>query len=313
LLSVLVLAVTACTDGDAIQVPPLESEGPAFPFSFTDASGENVTLEAAPQRIVSLSAAVTETLFAIGAGPQLIAADRFSNFPPAARPLATLEYTRPAPEPVLALAPDLVIMVNRQSGQVSQFRAVGLKVVQLEEPAELDAVLDRIELIGRISGHRDEAVEFSGDMRDRIEGLADRIEAVSSPAAAPGTGPLVFYELSPDGFTAAPDSFVGALLLTVKARNVAEGATTPFPQLSMEAIIAADPEVILLADSLGGQSPASVRARPGWQSISAVRNNRVYEVDPDIFNRAGPRIVDALEQLASLLYPGLDAVAPSGR
>jgi iron complex transport system substrate-binding protein len=96
---------------------------------------------------------------------------------------------------------------------------------------------------------------------------------------------------------------VGNLYTILKVQNIAAGTGQAFPQLSQEAIIEADPEVIILGDAVGGESPETVKARPGWGSISAVKNDRIYVVDPDIVSRPGPRLVDALETLAQALYP----------
>jgi iron complex transport system substrate-binding protein len=311
LLTALLLG-TACNDDDP--AVPLEEAGEAtFPMSFRDSGGFTVEVKAPPQRIVSLSASMTETLFAIGVGSKVVGVDRFSDYPEAARPLATLEYSRPAPEPVLALAPDLVIMSGRQAGQVDQFRAVGLSVAFLEEPATLDGVYANIRLIGRITNHASAANDIASDMQARAENVVKQVTALEGRLTAAERNPSVFWELTPDGFTAGTDSFIGSLIKLVHGRNVAEGATTAFPQLSTEAIIAADPQVIILTDAIGGESPATVRARPGWGMINAVRNNRVHPVDANVFSRPGPRIIDAMEQLAKFLYPALVIPPPQGR
>ncbi len=114
---------------------------------------------------------------------------------------------------------------------------------------------------------------------------------------------MVFYELSEDLYTAAPATFIGGMLELLGARNVAAGAVSPFPQLTSEAVIASDPEVILLADAEFGASAESVASRPGWSGITAVIDGRVHPVDPDLGNRPGPRIALAIEEMARLLYP----------
>jgi iron complex transport system substrate-binding protein len=133
-------------------------------------------------------------------------------------------------------------------------------------------------------------------MQGRIDDIQERLAAV-------GQGPRLFHEVDNQLYTVAPNSFVGSLYTILKAQNIAAGAAEAFPQLSQEAIIEADPEVIILADVAAGESAETVKARPGWGSISAVSNNRIYVVDPDIMSRPGPRLVDALETLAKLLYP----------
>lgn len=301
LLAALALLLAACgSAGTASRQDGTGTASVAFPLQVSDDSGMTLTFREGARRVISYSPGVTEILYAIGAGDRLVATDRFSDYPPQAGALPKLEYSRPAPEPALALKPDLVIMAGRQEGQVEQFRAAGMNVLLLREPKDLAGVVTHVRLLGRITDRQESAESLAADMERRIEAARRKVAGIEK-------GPLVFYELSPDGYTVAPDSFVGSLLSLLKAGNVAQGATTPFPQLSAEVIIKANPDVILLSDAgaWGGQSLETVKARPGWAGIKAVQNGRVYEIDPDIFNRPGPRVVEALELLVTLLYPGL--------
>jgi len=133
-------------------------------------------------------------------------------------------------------------------------------------------------------------------MEEGIDAITDRLVDVVE-------GPRVYHELDNTFFTVAPDSFVGDFYNLLEAQNIAEGATTAYPQLTQEEVLARDPEVIILADGDAGESPETVKARPGWGAISAVKNDRVYVVDPDIISRPSPRVVEGLEELARFLYP----------
>ncbi len=272
----------------------------AFPVSVTDSGGTTVAFTEAPKRIISYSPGATEVLFAVGAGGQVVGVDKFSDYPPETSTKTRLEYSKPAPEPALDLEPDLVIMATRQEGQVTQFRALGMTVLLLKEPTDLPAVLEQIRTLAKVTGHGIEGERVAAALQERIDVLEKRIVGVTD-------GPLVFYEVSPELHTAGPATFIGSLLTTAKAKNVAQGATTAFPQLSAETIISSNPAVILLADGggSGGQSLETVRVRPGWAAIDAVKNGRVHVVDSNLFNRPGPRVVDALEQLIGILYPDL--------
>ncbi len=311
------LALAACgtpgADPSASTATPASTSTPTstatpggaagFPRSVAGSDGVRVTLAAPPARLVSLSPGLTEVLFAIGAGDRLVAVDRFSDFPAAAARLPRLEYSAPSPESALGVRPDLVIMVTRQRQQVQQFRDLRLNVLYLDEPSGLDAVLRTITLLGELTGHEAEAGAL-------VATMTRRIDAVKS-AVGTAAGPRVFYELSPDLYTAGPDTFIGSMLTLLRARNVAQGATSPFPQLSAEAVLAADPEVILLSDAASAKQTAeSVAARPGWAGVAAVKTRRIYAVNPDLTNRPGPRIVDGLEAMARALYPDRFPAAP---
>lgn len=273
----------------------------AFPLSVTDGSGKTVVIQKAPARIISYSPGATETLFAIGAGKTVVAVDQFSDYPAAeVSALPRVEYSRPAPEPAIALNPDLVIFATRQEPQLEGFRAVGLTVLYLKEPTDIKGVIESVRTLGKVTNHVEGADKLASDMEKRVAAVETRMRAVT-------TGPTVFYEVTPDLRSVSPDSFIGGVLSLAKAQNIAAGATTAFPQISLETIIKANPEVILLGDAgaSGGQTLATVKARPGWSAISAVASGRVHELDANLFSRPGPRIVDALESLVKLLHPNL--------
>ncbi len=298
-------SLSACSDdpstaGKSPLAAPKADAAATFPFTVTDSSGTMVSLSEQPKRIISYSPAVTESLFAVGAGSQLVAVDKFSDYPDGTKSLPKLEYSKPSPEPALGYAPDLVFMSARQEGQAPQFRGLGMKVILLKEPMDLAAVAEQVELLGKITGNVPAGTKAATDIRARMAKVVSRVAAI-------GKGPKVFFELDPAGFTVAQGSFIGSMLAIVKAGNVAAGATSQFPQLSLEAIIAGDPDVILLADGgdTGGQTADMVRARPGWSGIAAVRAGRVYVVDGNTFSRPGPRVVEALEALVKQLYPDL--------
>ena len=275
---------------------PAPTEAPAFPLTVEDAEGTAITIRAAPSRIVSYSPGATEILFAIGAGDRVAATDEFSDYPPEALALPKLAYSGPDPERALALEPDLVLMASQQREQVGQFRDLGMTVLYLREPESLEGVYEAVARLGAITGNRGEADALAASMRGRAE-------AVAAAVADAEAEPRVFFELTADLYTVGPDTFVGVLLTLSRGRNVAEGALTPFPQLGAEAVIAADPQVVLLADAEWGETPEKVCARPGWDAISACREGRVHPVDGDLTSRPGPRIVDGLEQVARLLHP----------
>jgi len=304
LLLAAVLVVAACGDeeapDEASPAAPTDTPGASasgFPRTLTDSSNTEVTIERPPSRIVSLSPAVTEILYAIGAGERVVGTDSFSNYPAEAEQTAKLDYSSPDPEAALALDPDLVIMTSRQDEQVEPFRDLRLPVLYLEEPETVDGVLDSIETFGHITGQDAEAAQLAAGMQERIDAVTAKLADVTE-------GPRVYYELTTDLYTASPDTFIGSMLSMLKARNIAEGATTQFPQLTAEAVISADPEVILLANAqFTNESAAKVSARPGWSTVAAVQTQRIVLIDDDIASRPGPRIVEAIEQIAAALYP----------
>ena len=311
-LLALALLLAACDQAEpAATAPPAASPAPPaaptqlateapppapYPRSVVDSAGTEVEIDALPQRIISYSPAATEILFAIGAGERVVAADDFSNYPPEVEALPRLTYLNPDPEAALALEPDLVLMAGAQSAQVAQFRDLGLTVLFLEEPPAIEGIYEQIELLGAALHSEEQAAAL-------VAGMRERVAAVTAAIADVENGPRVFLELDSTLFTVGTGSFVGGMLTALKAQNIAAGVASPFPQLSSEAVIVADPEVILLTDAAFGETPEKVAARPGWALISAVLSGRVHPLDGDLVSRPGPRIVEGFEVVARLLYP----------
>jgi iron complex transport system substrate-binding protein len=296
----LLLALTAACgdDGDNGTSAPTVTATAAvqYPLTLTDGKSRSVTLEGAPQRIASLSPAATEILFAIGAGDQVAAVEKFSDYPPEAKTRQQLDAFEPSVEAIAGAQPDLVFVFYDPGNLVDGLARAGLTVFFLETPTSVEGVLEQIRLLGQATGHPQEADELVATMQQAIDDIQERLADVEQ-------GPRLFHEVDNQLYTVAPASFVGSLYTILKVRNIAAGTDQAFPQLSQEAIIEKDPEVIILGDAAGGESPETVKARPGWGSISAVKNDRIYVIDPDIVSRPGPRLVDALETLARLLYP----------
>lgn len=269
-----------------------------FPVTVTRSDGVDLTLEGPPQRIVSLDPSATEILYAIGAGEQVVATDLFSNFPEEAAAKARLDAYQPSAEAILAEEPDLVLMFVNDTGAVDVLDDLGATVLYLEVPDSLEGVYERIELYGRVTGYRQAAASLVDSMEARADAVLETVASVEE-------GPRFFHELDPTLFTVGAGSFIGDLYELLKATNIAGGAAGDFPQLTSEAVIASDPEVIILADEEFGQDLETVAGRPGWNVISAVVEGRVHGVNPDIASRPGPRIVEFLELVATYLYPEL--------
>jgi len=302
LVALVALAALACNgDGSGPTATPSAVEeavaapSPAlFPVTVTDSNGKQLVFDSPPESIVALAPSFVEVLFAIAAGDAVVAVDENTDFPPEAAARTKLSGFEPSVEGIAALEPDLVIIFFDPGGLEEALEGLGIPVLFLASPQSVEGVFDQIELLGRATGHLEEAEALIADMRESIDAIAEKLADVQE-------GPRVFHEVGPELFTASDEDFVGDLYTILKAQNIAAGAG-PFPQLTAEAVIAADPEVIILAD-VPAVTPEEVKARPGWDSVSAVQNDRVFAVDPDIVSRNGPRLVDGLEELARLLYP----------
>ncbi len=263
-----------------------------FPATVEPANGA-IRIEARPQRIVSLSTVATEILFAIGAREQVVAVDRSSDYPPEA-PRTALSGLTPNAEAIARFRPDLVF-ASDDRGVVRTLERLGIPV--LHEPAarNLDETYGQIRRAGAATGHRREAAALAESMQSAIQrSLAD------VPKRSPA--PTVFHELSPDLYTVTSRTFIGQVYELFGFHNIADEpgrAASDYPQLSAEYVLAADPDLIVLADSkCCGQSARTVAGRPGWDNLTAVKRGRVVVVDDSIASRWGPRIVLFFREIA---------------
>jgi cobalamin transport system substrate-binding protein len=304
LLSLLVVLGAGCSDKNSPALTAALDATPAAaavaptvaqkPLTLTGSDGISLTLDTPPQRIVSLAPHATEIFCAIGAGDQLVAVEKFANCPAGSDEKPAVDAFQPSLEAIVAYDPDFVYAWYDPGDLVQSLRNAGVPVLFRDVPSDIDGLFDNITLIGQLTGHEDKAAALIAGMK------ADEASIVSSVSEVE-TGPRIFHESDASLYTARSDTFVGQLYTLLKAQNIADGADSAYPQLSSEAVVAADPEVIVLADYA---DPKEVAARPGWSAISAVANNRICPVNPDLTDRPGPYIMQGLQALADCLYPG---------
>jgi iron complex transport system substrate-binding protein len=277
-----------------VLLPNASATRTAFPITLKASNG-TVTLAAKPVRIVSLSPTATEDLFAIGAGKQVVAVDSQSNYP-ANAPITKLSAYTPNAEAVAKYKPDLVVASYDANGLVA---ALGkLKIPVLLEPTapSLAGAYAQILELGTATGQTTGAAKTVARIKQQIAAVV-----ASVPKSAKGL--TVYEELSPDYYSATSKSFAGQTLKLLGLKNIADAADksgSGYPKLSAEYIVAADPKLIVLADTkCCAQTAAKVKARPGWSTISAVQNGGVVGVDDDVASRWGPRIVDFMRAVAT--------------
>ncbi len=279
----------------AATFPGSAPDAAAFPVEITDGDGRSLTIEAAPQSIASLSAGHTEILYAIGAADAMTAVDNTSDCPAAVTSLEHVDAFSPSVESIVALETDVVVLFYDPGDLVQSLEDLGVTVLMMPSPSTIDGVYEQIEVLGDAAGHAAEADALIASMKVAVSEVTNGLDELDAPT--------FFHEVDNTYYTAGPGSFIADLYDQLGAENIAEATGQAFPQMSAEAIIAADPQVIILADEDAGESAETVAARPGWGSIAAVRDGRVHVVSPDIVSRPGPRLVEALETLAGYLYP----------
>ena len=253
-----------------------------------------------PHRIISLSPTVTEDLFAIGAGKQVIAVDNQSNYP-ARAPRTNLSGYTPNKEAIANYHPDLVLISYNPNNFASQLRQLGIKVKFVAAAHNLGQAYREILGIGLLTGHTRGAKAVVHSMRSHLAAIV---------ASVPKTRRhlRVYHELDPTYFSATSTTFIGSVYKLFGFRDIADGAGGAgdgYPQLSGEYIVAKDPQIIVLADTkCCQQSYSTVAARPGWGTIAAVQHHRVVAANDDVASRWGPRIVEFARNVARIAKQG---------
>ena len=263
-----------------------------FPVTI-EVSGGSVTIETRPEHIVSLSPTSTEVLFAIDAGAQVIAVDDQSNYP-AEAPVTDLTGFDPNLEAIAGYGADLVILMYDPGEAVAGLEALGIPVILHPAAWTLDDAYTQIEEIGAATGHPEEAAGLVDTMRTSISAATDATDA---------GGATYYHELSPDFYTATSATFIGSLYGMLGLTNIADDADPDgygYPQLSAEHILAEDPSLIFLADTVCcAETTETVGDRPGWGVLTAVQVGAVTELDDDVASRWGPRVVELVETIAA--------------
>ncbi|MCW4019035.1 MAG: cobalamin-binding protein [Candidatus Bathyarchaeota archaeon] len=283
------------------------SPSPSSPISVVDDEGNTLTMTEYPERIVSLAPANTQMIFAVGAGDNVVGVTDFCTYPynfsawiEAGNMTSIGNYYQPAVEPIVSLNPDLVVASLGSVDTAEQLRTLGYNVLTLN-PDNLDGVMADMLKIGQATGHEAEAQSEVADMQRRIDVVVEGVAQTT-------TRPTVYHEIWSDPYmSVGGDSFVTDIINMAGGQNIFENATEAYPVVSSESIISENPEIMVFPTHMGVESfwgnYETVADRPGWNSISAVVNNKLYTVDGDVIDEPGPRQVDSLEILAKIIHP----------
>ncbi|MCZ6892382.1 MAG: ABC transporter substrate-binding protein [Chloroflexi bacterium] len=290
-LCFLLIAGIAC--GESSTSTPAPTPTPAlFPLTVVDTNGAVVTFDEPPTRIVAYDAITVEILYAIGEEERIVGTHDFVTYPPEVESVPKLgDYFQPNTERIVEAQPDLVSIWF--SSAVPELERLGLKVLYMDEPASVEGIPERIRTWGRITGSIEEAEVVAERFEIRVQELLGRLASLEE-------GPRVFHDSS-DFFTPGPDTIVGQVYSLLKAQNIAHDVSG-YGQLSIETIVERDPQVIITTFP---DRPPAILSHPALQDVSAVKEGRVVTIDPGLISVAGPRYVEAMEELARLIYPDL--------
>jgi len=252
-------------------------------------------------RIISLAPSATEILFSLGLDEEIIGVSTFCNYPPAALKKAKVgTFSQPDIEKIISLKPDIILATGiEQVSIVERLRQLKLNVFVCD-PYSIEELLNTIKEIGVITKKENEAKVLIAKIEDKINLIKNKVDLMPLEKK-----PTVFVEIWHDPLmTAGVGSFVNELITLAGGINIAYDTPRPYSYFSAEQVIKRNPDCIILCYMVEEATISHVKKRFGWKNIAAVKNNRIYsDINPDLFLRPGPRLVDGLEQIHNSLFP----------
>ena len=301
----LALSAVACgSSGSSTGSAPGAAGRAAFPAVIKTANGV-VHIRSRPTTIISLSPTATEMLYAIGAGSQVKAVDSDSDYPPRA-PTTKLSGLDPNLEAIVAYKPDLVVVSNftdNFDSLAKHLASFSIPVLYLPAPAGLSGVYSQFDQLGEATGHLAQAEHEDAALRSQISKIVASVPRRAQPLS-------YYYELDQTYYSVTSSTFIGTLLALLGMKSIADTASGAassggYPQLSSEYIVKANPDYVILADTVCcHQNAATAAARPGWSGLTGVKAGHVILLNDDIASRWGPRIVDLLHTVATDITKG---------
>jgi len=296
--------ILACTSSPTEKLAPPVGASP-FPVEMTDQAGRIVSIEKMPEKIISLAPGNTEILYALGLEDRLVGVTEYCDYPEAAKQKPQIGgFSTVDIERIVEIQADLILAANIHKGEViPQLERLGFTVLALD-PKTLDEVLEAINLIGRFTGKTEEAARLTTEMDSRIKAITDKTAALPEAQR-----PTVFYILWHDPLmTVGRETRIHELIAKAGGKNIAGDLADEYPKLSLEAVIMANPQVIIAGSGHGTSQDVPLQfalTEPRLAGVAARQNGRIYEIDSDLTSRPGPRIVDGLEKLAEFIHPEL--------
>lgn len=270
-------------------------------YTVVDDRGKEITFDKTPETIVSLQPSNTEILFSLGVGDQIIGATDYDTYPEAANDIERVSTSTVInAERIVELNPDVVIAyTSGDEAQVTQLEDAGLKVFVIQSAASFDDVYGDIEQLGDVFGKAEKADEL-------VEDIQAQIEEVQEKVAAAETKKKVYLEISPapDIWTSASETFQNEILEAAGVDNIFADQTGWF-SVAEEDVITKNPELIITTVNYIDDPVGEIKARTSWNTIQAIKNGEVYQLDSDILSRPATRIGDAVQLVAETVYPEL--------
>lgn len=282
------------------------TENQAFPITIKDATGEKVTIEEQPKRIVTLIPSNTEVVFALGLGKKVVGVSDNDNYPEETKEIEKVGGMEMNTELIVSLKPDLVLAhassAHNSNEGLQQLKDAGIDVLVVNDAQSFDEVYESIDMIGQATGEHDKAKEIVANMKTKLKEIQEKAKSVKDEERKTV---LVEVSPSPDIYTPGKNTFMNEMLNIISAENAA-AELDGWAKIDEESMIAANPDVIITTYGYYTKDPVSeVTGRKGWEDVAAVKDGQVFDVHSDLVTRSGPRLIEGVEELAKSVYPNL--------
>lgn len=276
----------------------------AFPVTVTDALGNEITIDQKPKRIVSLIPSNTETLFALGLNDEIVGVSNYDNYPEEALEKEKVGDLELDIEKIISLKPDVVFAHTSSSHNseegLNQLRDAGIQVIIVHDAVSFEETYRAIDLMATATGTKEKGDEIIDNMKAKIQEIEEKAKDIQPEDAV---NVWVEIEPAPSLYTTGKNTFVDEMLSIIRANNIA-GDQEGWIQFTEEEVVKSNPDVIVITYAeYVENAKEQVLSREAWQDVPAVKNNRVYDVHPDLVSRPGPRLVEGIEELAKAIYP----------
>ncbi|MFI8491653.1 ABC transporter substrate-binding protein [Peribacillus butanolivorans] len=282
------------------------TENQAFPITIKDATGEKVTIEEQPKRIVTLIPSNTEVVFALGLGKKVVGVSDNDNYPEETKEIEKVGGMEMNTELIVSLKPDLVLAhassAHNSNEGLQQLKDAGIDVLVVNDAQSFDEVYESINMIGQATGEHEKAKEIVANMKMKLKEIQEKAKSVKDKERKTV---LVEVSPSPDIYTPGKNTFMNEMLNIISAENAA-AKLDGWAKIDEESMIAANPDVIITTYGYYTKDPVSeVTGRKGWEDVAAVKDGQVFDVHSDLVTRSGPRLIEGVEELAKSVYPNL--------
>ncbi|MFE4894275.1 ABC transporter substrate-binding protein [Peribacillus butanolivorans] len=282
------------------------TENQAFPITIKDATGEKVTIEEQPKKIVTLIPSNTEVVFALGLGKKVVGVSDNDNYPEETKEIEKVGGMEMNTELIVSLKPDLVLAhassAHNSNEGLQQLKDAGIDVLVVNDAQSFDEVYESINMIGQATGEHDKAKEIVANMKTKLKEIQEKAKSVKDEERKTV---LVEVSPSPDIYTPGKNTFMNEMLNIISAENAA-AELDGWAKIDEESMIAANPDVIITTYGYYTKDPVSeVTGRKGWEDVAAVKDGQVFDVHSDLVTRSGPRLIEGVEELAKSVYPNL--------